>query len=220
MERRLRTKVLTVLVGAAFAALMSQASVARAQVRYQLDSGFATERFNNSELDETEDNWVANSYQVVKGGTHIVAVEFPIGTAYSDKPASAVIYQGFDLLDPSAGGGLIRLSTTDLVINSQPGDLITVVLDTPVDLNVDDIFYVAVLIPQVQFPGGMEFPWFNDGNTLLNRSFFDVGPAQGAPYDLDNTANATVNGATHPVVGDGVQSPGTTFIRAIATDGT
>jgi len=209
-----------VLVGAAFAALMSQASVARAQVRYQLDSGAPTQRFNNSELDETEDNWVANSYQVVDGGTHIIAVEFPIGTAYSNKPASAAIYQGFDLLDPTAGGGLIRLSTTDFVINSQQGDTITVVLDTPADLNVDDIFYVAVLIPQVQFPGGTEFPWYNDGTTLLNRSFFDVGPAEGAPYDLDNTANATVNGATHPVVGPDVQSPGTTFIRAIATDGT
>ena len=208
------------MLGAAFAALMSHASVARAQVRYQLDSGAPTERFNNSEVDETEDNWVANSYQVVKGGTHIIAIEFPIGTAYSGKPASAVIYQGFDLLDPSAGGGLVRLSTTDLVLNTQIGDIVTVVLDTPVDLNVDDIFYAAVLIPQVQFPGGMEFPWYNDGATLLNRSFFDVGPTQGAPYDLDNTANATVNGATHPVVGPGVQSPGTTFIRAIATDGT
>ena len=220
MQRQLRTKVLAVLVGAAFAALMSHASVARAQVRYQLDQGAFTERFNNSELDETEDNWVANSYQVVKGGTHIIAIEFPIGTAYSNKPASAVIYQGFDLLDPSAGGGLVRLSTTDFVINSQIGDIITVTLDTPVDLNVDDIFYAAVLIPQVQFPGGMEFPWFNDGTLLLNRSFFDVGPTQGAPYDLDNTANATVNGATHPVVGPGVQSAGTTLIRALATDGT
>jgi len=220
MKRQLRAKVLALLVGAAFAALMSQASVARAQVRYQLDQGAFTERFNNSELDETEDNWVANSYQVVDGGTHIIAIEFPIGQAYTNKPASAVIYQGADLLDPSAGGGLVRLSTTDFVINSQPGDLITVTLDTPVDFNVDDIFYAAVLVPAVQFPGGMEFPWYNDGTLLLNRSFFDVGPAQGAPYDLDNTANATVNGGTHPVVDSGVQSPGTTLIRAIGTDGT
>jgi hypothetical protein len=221
MKRQLRVRVFAILVGVAFAALMSHASVARAQVQYRWDTGNVTESFNNSEGTETEDNWVANAFQVVDGGTHIVSIEFVFGgiDGYTNKPASAVIYQGFDLHDPSAGGGLVRLSTTDTTITANPGDLVTITLDTPVDLNVDDIFYAAVLIPQVQRPGANEFPWANDTMIPLGYSFFDVGPAQGAPYDLDNTANATVNGAFHPVVHFDVQHPGTTLLRANATAG-
>ncbi len=193
MKRQLRVRVFAVLVGVAFAALMSHASVARAQVHYTWDNGAFTERFNDSEGVETEDNWVANAFQVVAGG------------------------QGFDLHDPTAGGGLVRLSTTETTINSVPGDLITITLDTPVDLNVDDIFYAAILIRQVD---GAHFPFFNDGTIPLGYSFFDVGPVQGGDYDLDQTGNATVNGGFHPVVHSGVQSPGTTLIRANATDGT
>ncbi len=217
MKRQLRVRVFAVLVGVAFAALMSHASVARAQVHYTWDNGAFTERFNDSEGVETEDNWVANAFQVVAGGTHIVSVEFPIGELYTNLTVDAVIYQGFDLHDPTAGGGLVRLSTTETTINSVPGDLITITLDTPVDLNVDDIFYAAILIRQVD---GAHFPFFNDGTIPLGYSFFDVGPVQGGDYDLDQTGNATVNGGFHPVVHSGVQSPGTTLIRANATDGT
>ncbi len=216
MKRQLRVRVFAVLVGVAFAALMSHASVARAQVQYRWDNGAFTERFNDSEGVETEDNWVANSFQVVDGGTHIVSVEFPIGEAYQNLTVDAVIYQGFDLRDPSAGGGLVRMSTTETTINSVPGDTIVIPLDNPVDMNVGDIFYAAILIRQVD---GAHFPFFNDGTIPLGYSFFDVGPQQGAAYDLDVTVNATVNGGTHPVVDSGVQSPGTTLIRANATAG-
>jgi hypothetical protein len=208
MKRQLRVRVFAILVGVAFAALMSHASVARAQVQYRWDNGAFTERFNDSEGVETEDNWVANAFQVVDGGTHIVSIEFPIGEAYVNLTVDAVIYQGFDLHDPTAGGGLVRLSI--------PGDTIVITLDTPVDLNVDDIFYAAILIRQVD---GAHFPFFNDGTIPLGYSFFDVGPVQGGDYDLDQTGNATVNGGTHPVVHSGVQSPGTTLIRANATAG-
>jgi len=216
MKRQLRVRVFAVLVGVAFAALMSHASVARAQVQYRWDNGAFTERFNNSEGTETEDNWVANAFQVVDGGTHIVSIEFPIGETYTDLTVDAVIYQGFDLRDPTAGGGLVRLSTTETTITATQGSLVTITLDTPVDLNVDDIFYAALLVRQVD---GAHFPWFNDGTIPLGYSFFDVGPAQGADYDLDQTGNATVNGGIHPVV-HFAQSPGTTLIRANATDGT
>jgi hypothetical protein len=91
---------------------------------------------------------------------------------------------------------------------------VTLVFDPPVDLNVGDVFYASVLIPAVD---GAHFPFYNDGAMTLGHSFFDVGPTQGAPYDLDSTANATVNGATHPVVGAGVQSAGTTHLRVNAT---
>jgi hypothetical protein len=216
MKRQLRVRVFAVLVGVAFAALMSHASVARAQVLYRWDNGAFTERFNDSQTIEIEDNWVANAFQVVDGGTHIVSIEFPIGETYVNRAVTAVIYQGFDLFDPSAGGGLVRLSTTDTTITATQGSLVTITLDTPVDMNVDDIFYAAILLRQVP---GNEFPFFNDGTIPLGHSFFDVGPQQGADYDLDNTANATVNGGIHPVVDGNVQSPGTTLLRANATAG-
>src|SRR6266849_6423723 len=131
MKRQLRVRVFAVLVGVAFAALMSHASVARAQVQYRWDNGAFTERFNNSEGTETEDNWVANAFQVVDGGTHIVSIEFPIGETYTDLTVDAVIYQGFDLRDPTAGGGLVRLSTTETTITATQGSLVTITLETP-----------------------------------------------------------------------------------------
>src|SRR5258707_12675854 len=116
MKRQLRVRMFAVLVGVAFAALMGHASVARAQVPYRWDNGAFTERFNDSEGVETEDNWVANAFQVVDGGTHVVSVEFPIGEAYANLTVDAVIYQGADLHDPSADGGLVRLSTRETTI--------------------------------------------------------------------------------------------------------
>ena len=93
----------------------------------------------------------------------------------------------------------------------------TIVLDTPVDFNVGDVFYAALLIRNVG-PGDVVFPFYNQGVGPLGNSYFDVGPAMSADYDLDQTGNATVLGATHPVVGPGVQSAGNLFLRVNATD--
>ena len=60
------------------------------------------------------------------------------------------------------------------------------------------------------------FPFLNDGFAPHGHSYFDVGPQQGAPYDLDNLTNLTLLGATHPGVGSGVQSPGDLFLRVRA----
>src|SRR5207244_3524768 len=103
---------------------------ARAQTLYTLDWAI---RFNNCIDVETEDNWVANSYKVRSNGTHLVAVTLPIGASFTDQPISAMIYQGYDLLDPTALGGLVLLSKTDRIITNNTGDIITITLDTPVD---------------------------------------------------------------------------------------
>jgi hypothetical protein len=198
---------------AGIVALVVAVPAARAQMVYQWDNGTFTERFNNSETTEVEDNWVANGFTVVDGGTRLLSITLPVGDVFVDQAVSASIYIGADISDPS---GLVRIQTNDSVINTIAGDVVTLVFDPPVDLNVGDVFYASVLLPQVD---GTLFPFYNDHNLVLNHSFFDVGPTQGAPYDLDSTANATANGATHPVVGAGVQSTGTTILRvnAIAT---
>lgn len=152
---------------------------------------------------------------MVSGGTRLLSIEYPLGETFTDQPVTAIIYQGSDISDPSAGGGLVRIQTTETTITGAAGSTVTIVLNKPVDLNVGDVFYAALLLPQI--PGTL-FPFFNQGGTPQGHSFFDVGPTQGAPYDLDMTQNARVNGATHPVVGAGVQSPGNTFIRVNATD--
>jgi len=199
---------------AGLVALVVAVPAARAQVVYQWDNATSTERFNDSQGTETEDNWVANAFTVVDGGTRLLSITLPIGDMFVNQPASATIYQGADISDPSAGGGLVRIQTNDSMITTVLGDTVTIMLDPPVDMNVGDVFYASILLPQVD---GAHFPFFNDGTLILNHSFFDVGPTQGAPYDLDNTVNATVNGATHPVVGPMVQSPGTTLLRVNAT---
>ena len=200
-------------VMAGFVALVIAVPSAHAQMVYRWDNGSSTERFNNSEGTETEDNWVANAFTVVDGGTRLLSIQLPIGDTFVNQAVSATIYLGADISDPSAGGGLVRLQTNDSMITTLLGDTVTLVFDPPVDMNVGDVFYASVLLPQVD---GAHFPFYNDGAMILNHSFFDVGPTQGAPYDLDMTQNATVNGGTHPVVHSGVQSAGTTLLRVNA----
>ena len=208
--RTWKSRLCPAVLGILTAVLVSGSS-ARADYVYQLDDGSPEELFNNSETTETEDNWVANSFQVVADGTRLVSISLYLGQAYSNQDTFAVIYLGSSLTDPS---GLVRIATTEASVTGSAGSYATITFDQPVDLNEGDIFYAAVLLPGV--PGNF-FPFGNDTNGPLGQSFFDVGPAQGAPYDLDMTQNATVLGGTHPVVDSGVQSAGNLMLRVNAT---
>ena len=218
-----RTKNFWVMVVGILATLLVAGAVARPEriptnkrgvnglIQYRWDTLPATERFNNSATVEPEDNWVANAFEVVDGGTRLLSIEYPLGETFINQPVTAVIYQGNDISDPS---GLVRIQTTETTITGTAGTNATIVLDDPVDLNVGDVFYAAILIRDV--PGNL-FPFFNQGTSPLGHSFFDVGPEQSAPYDLDMTGNATVLGGNHPVVGL-AQSPGNLFLRVNATN--
>jgi hypothetical protein len=191
------------------AAAVSVAVPAWAQVTYQLDSWpppgtDSWEIFNNSQGTETEDCWVANAFTVVSGGTHLTAINFRTGSALTNQSCTAVIYAGTSMTSPA---GLVRIvgSTTTMSVTAAANVVQTITLTNPVDLSVGQVFYAAILLPQV--PGTL-FPFTSDHDyttaanspPVLNRSFFDVGPTQGAAYNLDNTANATVLGGSHPVV--------------------
>jgi hypothetical protein len=184
---------------------------ARADGVYQLDDGSYEESFNNNQGMESEDNWVANSFQVNPDGTRLLSISFVLGQPLTNVAATGVIYLGSDLSDPT---NLTRIATTDSTVSGDVGTLVTITLDTPVDLNPGDIFFAAVLIRGV---AGDVFPFTNDTDDPLGQSFFDVGPNQGDAYDLDNTSNAVVLGGTHSVVGDGIQSPGNLILRVNAT---
>jgi hypothetical protein len=179
---------------------------------YQLDNGVPNTVFNNSAGSETEDNWVANSFQVVSGGNILESVEFLAGVSFNNQPIDVVIYTGSSLTNPDAGGGLVRVSTTATTVTVNAGQFATLDLNSPLTLPVGQIFYAALLMPGV--PGNV-YPWYIDTGDL-NQSFFDVGPTQGAPYDLDNTGNATVLGGSNPVVGQ-AQPPGDLILRVNAT---
>jgi hypothetical protein len=201
--------------------LLTIASARAQSTLYQLDWG---NLFNDSASDtDTQDNWVANSYMVNSTGTHMVSISLPIAGSYperqgfSNQAISALIYKGADLYDPTAGGGLVLLSRTDTKITSKFGDIVTLTLDNPVDLNPGDIIYVAVLIPGVppnKYPFYIDVAGggFNLGTNPLGQSFFDVGLTSGGPYDVNqlpaNSAHVTVLGGTHPVLGPGIQPPG------------
>jgi hypothetical protein len=215
----------------AFAVMLFTSTSARAQsALYQLDWGNI---FNNSAGSaDTQDNWVANSYTVNSSGTHIVSIVLPMAGSYPDHEGfvnqriTALIYKGADLNDPTAGGGLILLSQTDTTITTKFGDIVTITLNTPVDLNVDDVFYAAVLLRGVPAD---KYPFYSDvagggynlGTTALGRSFFDVGLTSGGAYDVNqlpaNSTNVTVLGGSHPILGPGIQDLGNLALWVNAT---
>src|SRR5438128_6846132 len=87
----------------ALVALLFTGTFARAQHLFQLDWGMT---FNNAPTNDSEDNWVANSFPInLADRTHVVSVTLPIGDTFANQPISALIYQGFDLQDPTSGGG-------------------------------------------------------------------------------------------------------------------
>jgi hypothetical protein len=152
----------------------------------------------------------------MSGATKIVSVSLPIVYSFTDQPITALIYQGFDLMDPTANGGLLLMAQQDATFSHIPGTftVVTVTFDNPVTFNPGDIFYAAVLIRGVP-PD--KYPFLLDGDALRGQSFFDVG-LNGGPYDINqlpaHSANITPLGGTHPVVGSGIQSAGTLTLWA------
>jgi len=216
MMGRFSKKLLALFCIAGFAVMSLGARAARAQVTYQWDNNLAGERFNNSQTTETEDNWVANAFQVVSGGTRLISVTLGLGETLSNQQVWVVIYQGASIDDPCAGGGLQELQRTQASISGPQFGYVTIELSSPVNLNVGDVFYAAILMRNV---AGNFFPFLNDTSRVVNHSFFDTGPFQGAPYDLDiQSWRQTVFGGHHPVV-DIAQSPGSLHLRVNANGG-
>jgi hypothetical protein len=182
------------------------------QVVYRLDDGSSEENFNNSQGSETEDNWVANSFQVASGGQTLHAVQFQLGQDYTNHAITVAIYTGSSLTNPHAGTGLTRVNTTTTTFSGQSGNFVTIPLATPLTLPAGQVYWAAILLPGVP---GNQFPFQTDRDSPQGRSWFDVGATQGAAYNLDITTRATVFGGTHPVVGAGVQSAGNLILRVI-----
>jgi len=207
-------------------AVLAGSGIARAQVLYRTDDGTVGESFNNSDTTEVEDNWVANSYTVIAGGTRLVSIDFTLGSftgvPYVNHPATLAIYRGSDIHNPHAGGGLVLLQSNDVMITANPGQTVTLSLGSPVDLNVGDVFYAAMLIRNVP---GDQFPFnLQTVGTILGQGWWDVGPGTGpsrvhtGPYDLNNTSGATANGALRATFSFPAQDPGNTWLRVNGTD--
>jgi hypothetical protein len=202
-------------------ALLLAATFAQAQtpIFYQWDW---TENFNCSvSQSDTEDNWVANSFMAMGQGL-ITAIEIPIGDTLTNQSITGLIYQGASLTDPTAGGGLMLMGQQTITQSTTPATIVTITFDTPVQVTVGQAFYAAVLIPAV--PPNV-WPFFDAtssqssgmslGVTALGQSFFDVALTVGGTYELNqlpaNSANITVFGGVHPVLGNApgdVQDPG------------
>jgi hypothetical protein len=89
-------------------------------------------------------------------------------------------------------------------------------------LNAGDIFYAAVLIRGVP---ANKFPFYLDTaatgplmTVAVGRSFFDAGLTFSGPYDVNQgSANVTVMGGAHPVLGGGIQDAGNLALWANGT---
>jgi hypothetical protein len=214
MKQELGLKNFSVLVVGVVASVMLAGGVARAQYLYKWDDQPAAERFNNSADVETEDNWVANGFQVVPAGTRLLNVEYQLGNDFTNQNVWVIIYQGCSIDDACACGGLVELQRLLTNISGTQGQTVTIPLTTPINLNVGDVFYAALLIRNVT---GDVFPFFNDLAVPHGHSFFDVGYYQGGPYDLDvQHFSIKRNGEIHQVVGF-AQDPGNTVLRVNAT---
>jgi hypothetical protein len=181
----------------------------------KLDDGSSEENFNNSQGVETEDNWVANSFQIATGIQKLFSISFLLSGNYTNRAITALIYTGTSLTDPHAGSGLTLVSETDTTFSGTNGTFVTIPLAAPVTLPVGQVYWAALLMRGVP---GNQFPFNEDRDNPLGRSWFDVGPTQGGAYNVNNTTNARVFGATdHPVVPGGVQDPGNLMLRVNAT---
>lgn len=183
-------------------------------------NGGVAQFFNNSAGTETEDNFVANSFTIVPGGTRLTAVNFLAGpgSITANQPATVAIYTASSLTDPHANGGLMPVATTTTTLAQEPAGppmSYTITLNQPVDLAVGQVFYAGLLLPAI--PAKLDPFGVDPFSTDLHRSFFDVGPTMGAAYNVDNTGNLTVLGGTHPVLGSGVQPAGNLVLTVAAT---
>jgi hypothetical protein len=179
-----------------------------------LDDGSGEVRFNNSESTDTEDNWVANSFQVTPGGETLTSVSFFLGENYSNRPVTVLIYTGSSLTNPHAGSGLTRVSTTDTTVSGTAGSLVTIPLSSALTLPLGQVYWAAILMRGVP---SNQFPFYDDTDAPKGRSWFDVGPTKGGAYNVDDTTRATVFGGTHPVVGSNVQNAGNLLLRVNST---
>jgi hypothetical protein len=193
----------------AIAALLLAGTFAQAQNFYQLDWG---QRFNNSLGSETEDCWIANSYSAsASSNGNITSIVLPIGDTFATSDnvtITGLIYQGFDIYDPTAGGGLMLMGQKTIPLVTTPGTVVTITFDAPVSVTPGQPFYAAVLVPAVS---SAKFPFYNDnadnaslGTMALGRSFYDVGLTPSGTYSINqlpaNSANITVFGGSHPVI--------------------
>jgi hypothetical protein len=181
---------------------------------YSLDDGSSEQSFNNSQGVETEDNWVANSFQVTAAAPTLQSISFLLSQTYTNRAITALIYTGSSLTNPHAGTGLTLVSETDTTFSGSAGTFVTIPLATPLILPAGQVYWAALLMRNLS---GFEFPFNVDVDNPLGRSFFDVGPTQGGAYNVNNTGNATVLGGNHPVVGGGVQAAGNLMLRVNAT---
>jgi hypothetical protein len=180
-----------------------------------LDDGSSEERFNNSQSNDTEDNWVANSFQVAAGGDILTSVSFQLGENYTNRAISVLIYTGSSLTNPHAGSGLTLVSETDTTFSGTSGGFVTIPLNAPLTLPLGQVYWAAVLMRGVP---STQFPFQNDKDAPKGRSWFDVGPTKGGAYNVNDTSRATVLGGSHPVVGL-AQSAGNLILR-VNTEGT
>jgi len=146
---------------------------------------------NASDGTETLDNWWANEFTAVAGGSPITEVDFGCGTITAGSYAVASLYRVTGAGGDPALGAVRLYSQTFKPVPGSTGqpNLNKIILTSPVALNVGDRFLVAISITNVigLAPNDV-YPFPIDDTTDSTGSYWD----RSAPntFNLDNLSQA------------------------------
>ena len=199
--------------------LTGSGTVTNNLLMYQIDNGIADYAFNNTLIDEAEDNWVGNVFTAATGGTVLNSITFK--TLASDLNNTTLPYPSIQsalyMGSPSSTLTLVPGSVNSVVLNSTAGQFVTVPFATPQYVSPGQLFTAALLIDGVpilpDFTG--IFPFAIDNSGISTNSYFDVSSPLGNinSYNLAAPNGPTLNGAIYGSSGSTNISPGVTMLR-------
>ena len=206
-------------------ALTGSGTVNNSLHNYQIDNGSISDVFNNTLINECEDNWVGNVFTAAPTGTVLQSASFYTddgalnSTTLPNPEVSVALYTG------AAGAGftLVADSVNTVTLNANSGSWITVPFATPQIVAPGQVFTAAFLIDNVPLTFDSNgnivspsvFPFSQDTSGSSTNSYYDVSspPGNVNTYNLAEPNGPVTNGSTYPGTGGTNANVDTTILR-------
>src|SRR5262249_32832566 len=120
--------------------------------RYQIDNGHTSFAFNNTLVDESEDNWVGNVFTAAPGGTVLQSISFYFDGGVSGDPLNTLPDPTFYVaLYIGEGAGMVvrAESINQVAVSVATPQWITIPFATPQIVAAGQLFTAAVLVNNV-----------------------------------------------------------------------